>query len=138
MDYLSIFPERLSELMFYKELTATQLSEILECESSTISHYLSGLHLPTVEMAVTLADYFNVTTDFLFGLESENKAANFKKCPPFGERFKEVCKANKISRYKITQKNRHCRIRYALLDTRQNTAFDIKHYQACKVFQLLD
>lgn len=104
MDYLSIFPERLSELMFYKELTATQLSEILECESSTISHYLSGLHLPTVETAVTLADYFNVTTDFLFGLDNENKAANFKKCPPFGERFKEVCKANKISRYKITQK----------------------------------
>ncbi|MDE6505551.1 MAG: helix-turn-helix domain-containing protein [Clostridia bacterium] len=104
MDYLSIFPERLSELMFYKDLTATKLAEILKCESSTISHYLSGLHLPTVEMAITLADYFNVTTDFLLGIENENKATDFKCCPPFGERFKFICNYYNISRYKITQK----------------------------------
>ncbi len=103
MNDLDKFPERLSELMFYNNKNATQIAEDIGCESATISHYLAGLHIPTIDMAVRLADYFNVSTDFLLCLTEENKVNEFKKCPPFNMRFIEVCKICGVSRYKLNK-----------------------------------
>ena len=33
----------------------------------TISNYENGVHLPDIDKLVELADYFNVTTDYLLG-----------------------------------------------------------------------
>lgn len=98
---LSKFAERLSELIFDAGTTPTELSEKLGCGNATISHYVTGRFLPTLEMTVRLADFFQCTTDYLLGIDNENRAHTFKPRPPFGQRFVEVCKSYNISRYRL-------------------------------------
>ena len=101
---LSNFSERLSELILERELSALAFSKELGCSDNTILHYLKGTQLPTAEMAVKLADYFNCTVDFLLGITDENKSTKFKPCPPFSERLPVFCKECNTTRYKIQQK----------------------------------
>ncbi len=98
---ISNFVERLSELIFDDGTNATDLSKELGFANATISHYLTGRYLPTVEYAVRLADYFHCTTDYLLGIADENHALKFKTCPPFGERLLAVCDFYHVSRYKL-------------------------------------
>ena len=100
---LEKFPKVLKELIVDNLANLTEVSEELECGESTLSRYTSGRALPTLEMAVRLADYFSVTTDYLLGLEDYNSANEFNPRPPFGKRFEEVLKYFRISRYKLTQ-----------------------------------
>ncbi len=98
---LSNFPERLSELIFYTGKSATNLSVELGYGNATLNHYLNERYLPTVEIAVRLADYFNCSVDYLLGIADENRAQEFKSCPPFKEQLLTICKTYNISRYKL-------------------------------------
>lgn len=98
---LSNFGERLSELIFDAGLTPAQLNRELNCGSATIHHYISGRHVPSVEMAVRLADYFGCSVDYLLGITEENTTRTFQSCPPFGERLVFLCKYYQVSRYHL-------------------------------------
>lgn len=98
---LSKFSERLGELIFYAQKTQEQVAFDLNCAQSSISRYLSGRALPTLETAVSIADYFNCSVDFLLGLKSENEGGKFNACPPFGERLLQICSEKGISRYRL-------------------------------------
>lgn len=100
---LSNFAERLSELIFEVGITAADLSSKLGLANATVSHYLTGRYLPTVDITVKLANYFKCTTDYLLGIDEENYARDFNECPPFGERLLAVCNYYEISRYKLRQ-----------------------------------
>ncbi|MDE7264873.1 MAG: helix-turn-helix domain-containing protein [Clostridia bacterium] len=88
---LSVFAERLSELIFERGLSATGFAKILGCGDATIVRYLGGNKMPSVDMLVRMADYFNCTTDFLMGTESEIYGKTFKPRPPFKEQLKFLC-----------------------------------------------
>ncbi|MDE6058890.1 MAG: helix-turn-helix domain-containing protein [Clostridia bacterium] len=101
---LSKFGERLSELIFDEGITPTELSKKLGSGNSNISHYIIGRFYPSLQMTLRLADYFQCTTDFLLGIESENYAKRFKPCPPFGTRLLELCKENNITRAELRRR----------------------------------
>lgn len=96
---LSIFAERLEELLFEKGLNSKTFSEKLGCSRSTVIKYLSASHLPSVEMLVQIADYFQCPTDYLVGLVEDFSPTTYKTCPPFRERLPKFCKEQKITRY---------------------------------------
>ncbi len=98
---LSKFSERLGELMFDAGKTQAQLAESLGCSQSSISRYLSGEALPTLDMTVKLADYFCCTTDFILGLKAENDGEKFGTPAPFGERLLKICREKGMSRYRL-------------------------------------
>jgi len=93
---LSKFAETLDYLIFEKnnsdKLDGKTLAKRLGVAAPTITRYLNAQRMPNVKNIVLLADYFNCTTDFLLGRESENYAAQFKPCPPFSEQFKILLK----------------------------------------------
>lgn len=101
---MSNFAERLTELIFDCGTNPTKLSEELGLANATVSHYVTGRYLPTVENVILLANYFNCTTDYLLGVTEENNTHNFKPCPPFGERLIFLCGHFGMSRYKLRQK----------------------------------
>lgn len=103
---MSDFAERLSELVLYSDFTVSQLNQILHCGNSTLNHYLTGRHKPTVDMLVRVADYFNCTTDFLLGLEENSVAQSFNACPPFNERLNILCKEFSVSRYELQKRTK--------------------------------
>ena len=98
---LSNFSERLGELMFEANLNGRTLAPLLGCGENTIYRYLEGTRVPTVAMVIQLADFFNCTTDFLLGLESENYTTHFEKCPPFKDRFPVLLDQCGITQYRL-------------------------------------
>ncbi|MDW3030867.1 helix-turn-helix transcriptional regulator, partial [Enterococcus faecium] len=61
------FGTRLKELRKSKKLTQQQLGDIIHVSKVSISGYERGERSPDRETLTALADYFNVTTDYLLG-----------------------------------------------------------------------
>ena len=51
-----------------KELTQSQLAELLKLDQTTISKWELGKALPDSQMLIRLAEFFDVSTDFLLGI----------------------------------------------------------------------
>lgn len=64
---MAAFGELLAELRQDKGLTQKQLGKILSVSTGTISNYENGVHYPDLENLIILADYFQVSTDYLLG-----------------------------------------------------------------------
>lgn len=65
-----IVSEKIKELRIKKGLTQAQLAQLLGCSSSVISAYELGTKKPSYENLTTLARIFNVSTDYLLGVEN--------------------------------------------------------------------
>lgn len=65
-----IFNERLKELMQDKDLNTVSLSKATGIPSSSISNWIQMRRTVQVEFLVILADFFDVTTDYLLGREN--------------------------------------------------------------------
>jgi len=63
----SIFGKRVKELRKEKQLKQSELAAILGLKTSMISEIENGKYTTTVEKLIILADYFNVTIDYLVG-----------------------------------------------------------------------
>lgn len=60
---------RIRELRKAKKLTMKELGAIFCLSESTISLYENGKHYPDTETLFKLADFFNVSVDYLLGRE---------------------------------------------------------------------
>lgn len=67
------FGERLKELRKANNLNQTELGKILGVEKSTVSMYENNNSRPDDEIKVKIANYFNVTLDYLLGRSSNPK-----------------------------------------------------------------
>lgn len=60
--------ERIQYLRLEKEMTQKELAAAINVSLKTIQFYEQGRNTPDVEMIVRLAQYFNVSSDFILGL----------------------------------------------------------------------
>ncbi|MDE6411368.1 MAG: helix-turn-helix domain-containing protein [Clostridia bacterium] len=65
------FATRLKELRTEKNLSQVQLSKATGLSRSVIGYWESGKKHPTSPAIITLAKYFNVTTDYLLGVTDD-------------------------------------------------------------------
>ncbi len=65
---MSILSERIKILREEIPLTQFQLAEKLQITTSSISQYESGDRVPSDEVKIKLANFFDVSLDFLMGL----------------------------------------------------------------------
>ena len=83
--------ERLRELRQKKRISQRSLAMELGITGQTLSNYEVGTREPSHEMVLRLADYFNVTTDYLLGRDNpppalpENEKAPTSSEEPAGE-----------------------------------------------------
>lgn len=61
--------ERLKELRKLKNLTQQQLAEILGIDRSNYANYERGKRIPPIDKIEKIADFFNVSIDYLMGRE---------------------------------------------------------------------
>lgn len=61
------FGDRLNELRNEKRLTQEQLANKFYLNKSSISRYERGQQVPELELLQQIADFFEVTTDYLLG-----------------------------------------------------------------------
>lgn len=60
--------ERIQILRNNKKMTQVQLAKALKISKSSISAYERDERVPTADVIISLAKYFNVSTDFILGL----------------------------------------------------------------------
>lgn len=69
---LTVFSRRLRQLREEKDLTTLQLMKNTGISDATISRYETGKRDPNLKLVIRLADYFNVSLEWLCGLEFTN------------------------------------------------------------------
>lgn len=67
------FGNRLKRLRLEKDMTQAQLSERLGLTKSVISAYETDLRLPSYDVLMQIARIFNVSTDYLLGMERKKE-----------------------------------------------------------------
>ena len=63
-----LFAERLKSLRLEEGLTQTELATATGLSQSAITAWEVGTNSPTAKAIVLLAEYFNVTTDYILGV----------------------------------------------------------------------
>ena len=66
---MSILCQRLKELRIERKITQKQLADILQTNNSSVCDWERGRTEPNVEMIVNICKYFDVSADYLLGLE---------------------------------------------------------------------
>ena len=66
------FGIRLRELREKKKLTQLQVAKRLNANSSTISCYEANTRFPSTDMLTQLALFYNVSSDYLLGIENRS------------------------------------------------------------------
>ena len=69
--------ERIFALMDEKGLTAAEVSKGSGIPKSTIAEWKKGRSKPSADALAKLADYFDVTTDYLLGRSNLRERVNF-------------------------------------------------------------
>lgn len=66
MDILS---KRIKQLRIENNVTLIQLAKDTNISKSALNNYELGLQIPSAQVIVVLAKYFNVSSDYLLGLK---------------------------------------------------------------------
>lgn len=67
------FGNRLKTLRLRQEMTQLQLAQKLGLTKSVISAYETGLRLPSYDVLIHIARIFDVSTDYLLGVERKQE-----------------------------------------------------------------
>ena len=67
------FGNVLKTLRLKENMTQAQLAQKLGLTKSVISAYKTGLRLPSSDILIHIAKIFNVSTDYLLGLENKRE-----------------------------------------------------------------
>lgn len=101
MDLLTNFSEKLKTILEEKGLSVIEFAKEVGLTDPTVYDYLNKIYLPSVPTLITIADYFNCTTDYLLGLDDENLSEVFYEYKPFSEQLIEIKNRFKCSDYYI-------------------------------------
>lgn len=64
---MSAFPDRLRRLRERNKLKRCVLSELCGLNRNAIKRYETGAATPTADVLISIADYFEVSVDYLLG-----------------------------------------------------------------------
>ena len=70
-----MFPIRLKNLRQSKELNQVQLASKLGVKKQSVSNWENGNIMPSIDMLIKIADFFNVSTDYLLGRQTPQETA---------------------------------------------------------------
>ena len=65
----NIFSERLKSLRIEKKLSQPDLARLVGVSNGMISFWENGINEPTITNLIKLAQIFDVSTDYILGLE---------------------------------------------------------------------
>lgn len=71
-DVMHLFGDRLKELRKIHNLTQDDIAKIFNITRNAVHSWETNKSQPSIEVITTLADYFNVSTDYLLGLNQDD------------------------------------------------------------------
>ena len=73
-----MFFPRLADLRQDHDLTQQEVANLLHCQREVYRRYEKGIREIPVSYAITLAKYYDVTLDYMFGISDEKKPQTAK------------------------------------------------------------
>ena len=70
---MTIFAERLKELRMKHKINQTVLADLLHVSQRQISYYENAQDIPSLPSLIAIADYFDVSLDYLVGRSNNPK-----------------------------------------------------------------
>lgn len=67
-----IFAERFKNLRLEKSISQQDIAASLGVDRSVVSHWERGTRIPSLDIAYALADYFDVSLDYLVGRSDDS------------------------------------------------------------------
>lgn len=71
---MEILAKRLVKLIAENKITRYKLAKDLKCSKATVLNWCEGLNEPKATQIRMLAEYFDVSSDYLLGLEDDTGA----------------------------------------------------------------
>lgn len=68
---MKTFKDRVRELRSQKKISQTKLAMAVSVDKSSVSKWESGERVPSLDVAIRVADYFSVSLDFLMGATND-------------------------------------------------------------------
>lgn len=102
-DYRKIFADRLRELLEIHEESIKNLSQKTGVTGSGIYGYLSELHVPNLENAIKISDYFECPLDFFFGLCDKYNSGKRKVVASVSQRVRSAIEQSGKTRYRLAR-----------------------------------
>lgn len=78
------FSARLKDLIKDNHISKYKLSKILNCSKQTVCNWCDGITEPNLNYIRQIAIYFNISSDYLLGLENEDGTKNYNTYNNFG------------------------------------------------------
>lgn len=101
MINLSQFAERLNELIFDNKTNVNEVAKAVGVHQSAIYRYLRAERMPSIEIVIKIASYFQCSVDFLLGLTEQSYSTKFVICPPFKDRLSFLLKHFDVKKSKL-------------------------------------
>ena len=79
---MTLFGSRLKKLKEERQVTYQQIADFLGVKIGTIQKYVSGIQKPSYDNLIALADYFEVSLDYLTGRTGERGQGPFPTRQP--------------------------------------------------------
>lgn len=100
------FKEILKDLINDTGLSLRQLSKESGVSAMQYSRYLRG-SIPTINVILKIAKYFDCSVDYLFGLNDKKKSKNYKtydyEISGFVDRYLKLLKDNNLTNFKFAK-----------------------------------
>lgn len=64
------FSERIKELRIERNISQNTLSKEIGFSQAAIARWEAGIQIPNINVLITFAKYFNVSADYLLGIEN--------------------------------------------------------------------
>lgn len=101
---MKIFIENLKDLIFESGKSLRQLAEGSGVSAMQFSRYLKG-SIPTIDITLKIAKYFECSLDYLFGLTEVKNNSKYKTydydMSKFLENYQKLLNENNITHYKF-------------------------------------
>ena len=104
MTNYSVFKDIIDDYITIEDITLNQFSERIDISSSSLYDWINLGRLPSINFIVKVADFFNLSVDYLLGLREDAHFLTSKTTATFIERINILRSKNGISKYKLAIK----------------------------------
>lgn len=102
MPISTAFQKRINELVAETDLKKVDLAKVGNFDYGSLSNALVYGITPTTTTLIKMADYFNVSMDYLLGRTDKNDYTESSNIT-FQERFEKLCEEKGVTHYKVSQ-----------------------------------
>ncbi len=95
------FQKRISQLVDDSDYTRAELRSMLHVSSNSFTNAIIYGIVPTPKTLIKIADYFEVSLNYLLGKVDSNDFSPNVAPKTFEERFNELCRERSITHYKV-------------------------------------